>query len=82
MGICFRNPEAFIKKRKIEANCYHYSVSLHSFKKKEKKIGISLMAQCLIIHASNAECLVPIHDQEIDIPHATCCSQKIKKKKK
>ena len=38
------------------------------------------MAQCLVIHASNAECLGLIHDQEIDIPHALWCSKKKKKK--
>ena len=36
----------------------------------------------MLLHASNAECLGSVPEQEIDIPHSMWCSQKIKNKLK
>ena len=82
MGICFRNPEAFIEKKKKKKPIVTIILCLCVHLKKKKKNKDFPDGPVPKIHASNAEFLGSIHDQEMDIPHATWCSQKIKNKLK
>ena len=65
MGILYCLP-------KTERNCKN------KYTKNKATLGTPLVVQWLMLHASNAECVGLIAGQEIKIPHAAQCGQKIK----